>query len=50
MVGVRLQPDLLEVLERYLREVCAPGTSRPEAVRLALRDWATKMGLLNEAD
>jgi hypothetical protein len=46
LIGVRLLPDLLKPLDRYIKEECPKGTSRPEALRTAFRDWATSMGYL----
>lgn len=45
LVGVRLQPDLLEALDRFIAEE-KPDTSRPEALRIAFRDWAIAHGLM----
>lgn len=44
-VQVRLQPKLLAVLDRYIREEM-PDASRPEALRHAFRDWAIGAGYL----
>lgn len=38
-VLVRLQPELLEALDRFITGH-QPGMSRPEAMRLAFRQWA----------
>lgn len=38
LVGVRLQPDLLAVLDRYISEE-QPNMSRPEALRHAFAEW-----------
>ncbi len=46
LVGVRLQPDILAILDSYIKEECSPGTSRPEALRTAFRDWAISMGYM----
>lgn len=48
LVGVRLQPDLLDALDRYIREE-QPGTSRPEALRTAFRDWLIGHGYLENS-
>ena len=40
-VLVRLQPDLLEALDRFIASR-QPGMSRPEALRLAFRQWAAE--------
>lgn len=45
LVGVRLQPDLLSVLDRFIAEQ-KPDMSRPEALRYAFKDWAVGQGLL----
>lgn len=37
LVGVRIQPDMLAALDKFVAEKA--GISRPEAVRLILRDW-----------
>ena len=47
LVGVRLQPDLLEALDRYIAEE-KPDTSRPEALRVAFTDWAKRNGYIKE--
>lgn len=41
----RLQPDLLGALDRFIAEI-HPDTSRPEALRIAFRDWAIANGYL----
>ena len=45
LIGVRLPSDLLKGLDRFIEEEI-PGTSRPEALRIAFRDWAARRGLL----
>ena len=42
---VRLQPDLLDAVDQFIREEY-PDTSRPEALRIAFRDWAIGHGYL----
>lgn len=42
-VLVRLQPDLLEVLDRFAGEL---GKSRPEAMRAAFSQWAGSAGFV----
>ncbi|OWK19381.1 hypothetical protein AJ88_45675 [Mesorhizobium amorphae CCBAU 01583] len=37
LIGVRLQPDMLAALDKFVDE--QEGITRPEAVRLILRDW-----------
>lgn len=41
----RLQPDLLAALDRFISEE-RPKASRPEALRMAFRDWAIAHGYL----
>jgi len=44
-VQVRLQPDMLKALDDWRRE--QPNIpSRPEAIREAVKDWLTGMGLM----
>ena len=43
MVGVRLQPDDLELLDLWIREN-GPAISRPEALRQILRMVAIRVG------
>ena len=43
-VMVRLQPDMLDALDKFVDE--SVRVSRPEAVRLILRDWLTKNQML----
>ena len=45
LVGVRLQPNLLIALDRFIADT-KPDTSRPEALRIAFRDWAIANGYL----
>jgi hypothetical protein len=42
---VRLEPELLEALDRYAREKGLEG-SRPDSLRSALREWALSRGYL----
>ena len=44
-VNVRMPPDLLDALDQFIREE-HPDTSRPEALRIAFRDWAIGHGYL----
>lgn len=46
---VRVPQDLLAALDRFIAEECAPETSRPEALRLAFRDWAVGHGYLENS-
>lgn len=45
LIGVRMAPELLAALDRFIAEEL-PGTSRPEALRVAFRQWAQGKGLL----
>lgn len=45
LVGVRLQADLLEPLDSWISEQPEPKPTRPEAIRKALTDWLTSLGL-----
>lgn len=47
-IQVRLQPDLLAALDQFISET-KPDTSRPEALRIAFRDWAIANGYLAES-
>lgn len=49
LVGVRLQPDLLQALDAYVASQDPDSPSRPDAVRAALRDWLTERGFLKAA-
>jgi hypothetical protein len=49
LIGVRLQPPMLAALDRWLTEQ-PDQLSRPDAIRLALRDWLTGLGLLKHRD
>jgi hypothetical protein len=44
-VGVRVPPDLLAAVDRFIEEE-APGIGRPEAVRRLTAEALEKMGLL----
>ncbi len=48
LVGTRLQPDLLEALDRFITDK-EPGMSRPEALRHVFRQWAIMHGYLRSA-
>jgi hypothetical protein len=39
-------PDVLAALDLWIADQPDPKPTRPEAVRLALRDWLTGLGLL----
>jgi hypothetical protein len=43
-IGVRVHPKMMRVLDAYRLEQDPPLT-RPEAMRLAFKEWATFMGL-----
>lgn len=45
LVGVRLQPDMLAAVDKFVDEQA--GISRPEAVRLILKDWLTKNQMIS---
>jgi hypothetical protein len=45
MVGVRLQPDLLDRIDAE-RANLSPRPSRPEMIRLAVADWLRGRGHL----
>lgn len=49
LIGVRLQPDQLAMLDAY-RAKCPEGTSRPEALRRAFSAWAGSSGLFPRSD
>jgi hypothetical protein len=44
LVGLRLPPDMLEALDKFVDRDAIP--SRPEAVRLILKDWLIANGML----
>jgi predicted N-acyltransferase len=44
-IHLSLRPDLLAALDRYIAEE-KPDVSRPEALRIAFRDWAEQQGYL----
>lgn len=43
-LSVRVPPDLLADLDRFIAEEC-PGTSRPEALRRLAAEALTSMGI-----
>jgi len=45
-VTVRVPPEQLASLDAWIAAQPESRPSRPEAIRLALRDWLTGMGLL----
>lgn len=48
LIGVRLQPAMLAAVDKFVDE--QNGISRPEAVRLILRDWLVGNQMLDSAD
>jgi hypothetical protein len=46
LIGVRLQPDMLAALDKFVDEQA--GITRPEAVRLILRDWLVRNQMLDK--
>ncbi len=49
-VGVRIPPEQLDPLDAWIAAQPEPRPSRPEAIRLALKDWLTDLGLLKHRD
>jgi hypothetical protein len=45
-VMVRLHDDILSPLDRWIADQPDPQPTRPEAVRKALHDWLTGLGLM----
>jgi hypothetical protein len=45
LIGVRMPPELLAALDRFVATRDASMT-RPEALRVAFREWAVDRGLL----
>ena len=50
LIGVRLQPLDLAALDRFIATQPKPQSTRPEAIRLALRDWLTGLGFIKHRD
>jgi len=46
LIGVRLQARPLDALDTWIAAQPEPRPSRPEAIRVALKDWLTGLGLL----
>ncbi len=44
---VRLLPPITTALDAWIAAQPEPRPSRPEAIRLALKDWLTGLGLLH---
>lgn len=49
-VQVRLQAPELTALDGYIADQPEPRPTRPEAIRLALRDWLVGLGRLKSRD
>ncbi len=49
-IGLRLYPELDAALDAWIATQPEPRPSRPEAIRLALKDWLTGLGLLKHRD
>jgi len=47
---VRLLPPITTALDAWIAAQPEPRPSRPEAIRLALKDWLTGLGLLKHRD
>ena len=47
LIGVRLQPEILQPLDQWIADQHDPQPTRPEAVRKALQDWLTGLGLIS---
>lgn len=45
-ITVRVPPDLLSHLDTWIAEQPDPKPSRPEAIRIALRDWLISLGIM----
>jgi metal-responsive CopG/Arc/MetJ family transcriptional regulator len=49
-VNVRIDRPLLTELDAYIAEQPEPRPTRPEAIRLALREWLVGLGRLKHRD
>ncbi len=49
-VTVRMHDPTLDALDAWIAAQPEPRPSRPEAIRLALKDWLTGLGLLKHRD
>jgi len=49
-VNVRIERSMLDSLDAWIAAQPEPRPSRPEAIRLALKDWLTGLGLLKHRD
>jgi len=47
---IRVQVETLSALDAWIAAQPEPRPSRPEAIRLALKDWLTGLGLLKHRD
>ncbi len=48
-VVVRLHDPLMDPLDTWIAQQSDPKPSRPEAIRIALKDWLSGLGLLGGA-
>jgi hypothetical protein len=48
-IGVRIHDETLAVLDKWIARQAALPT-RPEAIRIALSDWLTGLGLIKECE
>ena len=49
-IGLRLYPALDRALDTWIAQQPDPKPSRPEVIRLALREWLVGVGLLTPRD
>jgi len=49
-IHLTLAPSYIEPLDAWIAAQPEPRPSRPEAIRLALKDWLTGLGLLKHRD
>ena len=45
-----VQPDAMGPLDTWIAQQPDPKPSRPETIRVALKDWLTGMGLLKHRE
>ena len=50
LIGVRIHEPMLGAVDAWISEQPEPKPTRPEAIRRALRDWLTGVGLLKHRD
>ncbi len=43
-----IRPEMAEALDKWIAAQPDPKPTRPEAIRTALRDWLTDLGLLKQ--